>query len=85
MKRRRWTFRVETETDRVVRQAAATSQRTLTDFVVEAAVVKAERISPASWTPLETYPKRVRLKLGIGAASGLDDLVDFSFDLALAD
>jgi uncharacterized protein (DUF1778 family) len=44
MKRRRWAFRVETETDRVVRQAAATSQRTLTDFVVEAAVLKAERL-----------------------------------------
>ena len=41
-------------------------------------------ITPASWTPLETYPKRVRLKLSIGAASGLDDLVDFSFELALA-
>ncbi len=44
MKRRRWHFRVEPETDRVVRQAAATSQRTLTDFVVEAAVLKAERV-----------------------------------------
>ena len=44
MKRRRWAFRVEPETDRVVRQAAATSQRTLTDFVVEAAALQAERL-----------------------------------------
>jgi uncharacterized protein (DUF1778 family) len=39
----RWDFRVEPETDRLVRQAAATSQRTLTDFVVDAAVLEAER------------------------------------------
>jgi uncharacterized protein (DUF1778 family) len=40
----RWDFRVESETDRLVRQAAATSQRTLTDFVVDAAVLEAERL-----------------------------------------
>jgi uncharacterized protein (DUF1778 family) len=40
----RWDFRVEPETDRLVRQAAATSQRTLTDFVIDAAVVEAERL-----------------------------------------
>jgi uncharacterized protein (DUF1778 family) len=40
----RWDFRVEPETDRLVRQAAATSRRTLTDFVVEAAVLEAERL-----------------------------------------
>ena len=40
----RWDFRVEPETDRLVRQAAATSQRTLTDFVVDAAVLEAERL-----------------------------------------
>jgi uncharacterized protein (DUF1778 family) len=40
----RWDFRVEQETDRLVRQAAATSQRTLTDFVVDAAVLEAERL-----------------------------------------
>jgi uncharacterized protein (DUF1778 family) len=44
VKRRRWNFRVDPETDRFVRQAAATSQRTLTDFVVGAAVRKAERL-----------------------------------------
>ncbi len=40
----RWDFRVEPETDRLVRQAAATSRRTLTDFVIDAAVVEAERL-----------------------------------------
>jgi uncharacterized protein (DUF1778 family) len=35
---------VDPETDRFVRQAAATSQRTLTDFAVGAAVRKAERL-----------------------------------------
>jgi uncharacterized protein (DUF1778 family) len=40
----RWDFRVEPGTDRLVRQAAATSQRTLTDFVVDAAVLEAERL-----------------------------------------
>jgi uncharacterized protein (DUF1778 family) len=40
----RWDFRVESETDRLVRQAAATSHRTLTDFVVDAAVLEAERL-----------------------------------------
>jgi uncharacterized protein (DUF1778 family) len=40
----RWDFRVEPETDRLVRQAAATSQRTLTDFVIDAAVLEAERL-----------------------------------------
>jgi uncharacterized protein (DUF1778 family) len=40
----RWDFRVDPETDRLVRQAAETSDRTLTDFVVDAAVVEAERL-----------------------------------------
>lgn len=40
----RWDFRVAPETDRLVRQAAATTERTLTDFVVDAAVVEAERL-----------------------------------------
>jgi uncharacterized protein (DUF1778 family) len=39
----RWDFRVASETDRLVRQAAATAERTLTDFVVDAAVIEAER------------------------------------------
>jgi uncharacterized protein (DUF1778 family) len=42
--KKRWDFRVEFETDRLVRQAAASSQRTLTDFVVDAAVLEAERL-----------------------------------------
>ncbi len=40
----RWDFRVAPETDRLVRQAAATTERTLTDFVIDAAVVEAERL-----------------------------------------
>lgn len=40
----RWDFRVAPETDRLVRQAAATADRTLTDFVVDAAVIEAERL-----------------------------------------
>jgi uncharacterized protein (DUF1778 family) len=40
----RWDFRVASETDRLVRQAAETMDRTLTDFVVSAAVVEAERV-----------------------------------------
>jgi uncharacterized protein (DUF1778 family) len=40
----RWDFRVASETDQLVRQAAETADRTLTDFVVDAAVVEAERV-----------------------------------------
>lgn len=40
----RWDFRVDADTDRLVRQAAQTTERTLTDFVVDAAVVEAERL-----------------------------------------
>lgn len=40
----RWDFRVAPETDRLVRQAAATAERTLTDFVVDAAVIEADRL-----------------------------------------
>jgi uncharacterized protein (DUF1778 family) len=40
----RWDFRVPADTDRLVRQAAETAERTLTDFVVDAAVVEAERV-----------------------------------------
>jgi uncharacterized protein (DUF1778 family) len=40
----RWDFRVPPDADRLVRQAAETAQRTLTDFVVDAAVVEAERV-----------------------------------------
>lgn len=42
--KQRWDFRVEPDTDALVRQAAETSQRTLTDFVVDAAVIEAERL-----------------------------------------
>ena len=40
----RWDFRVAPETDRLVRQAAASADRTLTDFVVDAATIEAERL-----------------------------------------
>jgi uncharacterized protein (DUF1778 family) len=40
----RWAFRVEPEADRLVRQAAEISRRSLTDFVKAAAVVEAERV-----------------------------------------
>lgn len=40
----RWDFRVDPETDQVVRRAAETSERTLTDFVIDAAVLEAERL-----------------------------------------
>jgi uncharacterized protein (DUF1778 family) len=42
--KRRWDVRVAAETDRLVRQAAATADKTLTDFVAGAAVVEAERV-----------------------------------------
>ena len=40
----RWDFRVAPETDRLVRQAAGAAERPLPDFVVDAAVVEAERL-----------------------------------------
>lgn len=40
----RWDFRVEAEADRVVRQAAQNAERTLTDFVVDAAMTEAQRL-----------------------------------------
>jgi uncharacterized protein (DUF1778 family) len=42
--KQRWDFRVEPDTDRLVRRAADSTQRTLTDFVVDAAVLEAERL-----------------------------------------
>lgn len=41
---KRWDFRVASGTDRLVRKAAQTAGRTLTDIVVDAAVVEAERV-----------------------------------------
>ena len=40
----RWDFRVSPETDLLVRQAADTADRTLTDFVIDAALLQAERV-----------------------------------------
>ena len=39
----RWDFRVAPDTDSIVRQAAKSAARTLTEFVVDAAVFEAER------------------------------------------
>ena len=44
LKDTRWTLRVAEPADRVVRAAASASHRNLTDFVVGAAIVEAERI-----------------------------------------
>lgn len=40
----RWDFRVASDTDDLVRRAAETTDRTLTDFVVAAATMEAERV-----------------------------------------
>ncbi len=40
----RWEFRVESQADQFVRRAADISNRTLTDFVVGAAVIEADRV-----------------------------------------
>ena len=40
----RWDFRVAPDTDDLVRRAAETSDKTLTDFVVAAATVEAQRV-----------------------------------------
>jgi uncharacterized protein (DUF1778 family) len=40
----RWDFRVAADADELVRRAADVSHRTLTEFVVEAAVVEADRV-----------------------------------------
>jgi len=42
--KQRWDFRVEPNADRLVRQAAETTATTLTNFVVDAAVLEAERL-----------------------------------------
>jgi uncharacterized protein (DUF1778 family) len=42
--RERWDFRVEKATDTLVRRAAEAADRTLTEFVVDAAAVAAERV-----------------------------------------
>lgn len=40
----RWAFRVAPTADRIVRQAAESAHRTLTEFVVDAALMEAERV-----------------------------------------
>jgi uncharacterized protein (DUF1778 family) len=43
-KTKRWGFRIASETDHIVRHAASTANTTLPEFVVDAAVTKAERV-----------------------------------------
>ena len=40
----RWDFRIAPSADSLVRRAALSTDRTLTDFVVDAAVLEAERV-----------------------------------------
>lgn len=40
----RWDFRVAPDTDDLVRRAAETTDKTLTDFVVSAATMEAQRV-----------------------------------------
>ncbi len=40
----RWDFRVAASTDSLVRRAAETAERTLTEFVVDAAILEAQRV-----------------------------------------
>lgn len=90
VKRRRWNFRVDPESDRLVRQAAATSQRTLTDFVVGAAVLDAERLladgtefalQPQQWERfvelLDRSPRdKPRARKALPGAAGVQLLAD---------
>lgn len=62
----RWSFRVATESDQIVRQAAAESQRNLSEFVLQAAVVEAERV----------LADRTRFKLGRPAWEEFRALLD---------
>lgn len=63
----RWDFRVDPRADETVRQAAETSNRSLTDFVVSAAVLEAERVladrtqfalAPQQWAKFQTLLDR---------------------------
>lgn len=53
----RWDFRVAAGTDRLVRRAADSAEKTLTDFVLDAAVLEAERVL-ADRRHFELPPKR---------------------------
>ena len=75
-KKERWDFRVATPTDELVRQAAATTERSLTsDFVVEAALIEAERVladrtafalPPKEWDRfVELLDRPPRVSLGL--------------------
>jgi uncharacterized protein (DUF1778 family) len=62
----RWAFRVESNADQLVRQAAELCHRSLTDFVVQAAVVEAERV----------VSDRTRFLLDSEAWDRFNDLLD---------
>lgn len=62
----RWSLRVTGSTDQVVRAAALTAHRSLTDFVVSAAVGEAERV----------LANRTRFVLDEPAWAGFVDLLD---------
>jgi uncharacterized protein (DUF1778 family) len=53
----RWDFRVAEATDRLVRRAAQTADRSLTEFVIDAAVVEAEHVL-ADRTRFELNPRQ---------------------------
>lgn len=53
----RWDFRVAAGTDRLVRRAADSADKTLTDFVLDAAVLEAERVL-ADRRDLELAPEQ---------------------------
>jgi uncharacterized protein (DUF1778 family) len=40
----RWNLRVASDDDDLVRQAAAVSERNLSDFILQAAIIEAERV-----------------------------------------
>jgi uncharacterized protein (DUF1778 family) len=62
--KQRWDFRVASDTDQLVREAAERADRTLTDFVVDAAIVEAERVladRTAFVLPAEQWSRFVEL------------------------
>jgi uncharacterized protein (DUF1778 family) len=65
-KAKRWVFRVASGPDQLVRYAAATAERTLPDFVVDAAVAEAERV----------LADRTRFALDQGQWARFADLLD---------
>ena len=65
-KAKRWVFRVASRPDQLVRYAAATAERTLTDFAVDVAVAEAKRV----------LADRTRFALDRGPWARFADLLD---------